>query len=379
MNFDKNKTDFSTDAHKWIWDTGIHVMPLETTLPQEVKDKLSQYMIKSCEQLQKFFLHILSDLYENPEVYEPFPFGRLGIQSKYIMPFADFGSVGDAGEDSLSINRLVFEKMFLKQLKSKAYHKDRKNTISAEHRRNLLERTGLKIAYNGDNVILTNELYPNMFYAMCAMSQIALREKGSGDNSFTYCDFRQLCKEYKYDKYENALIFLNETDKEIARKLDVIATKFQLSRSIKSGHCPGYCVIYKYKQNEILTINSLNGDLRILIRFHYNEKNSAPIYQLFDKVENDSEDLKKFIYRQLLRCCRCYDGCTGYANMGWPMQIFGKTNRMCIYKDRMGISMPIRASGGSAAHTGKYFAKLDDTPLLEKTLFYAKSLMDETI
>jgi len=61
------------------------------------------------------------------------------------------------------------------------------------------------------------------------------------------------------------------------------------------------------------------------------------------------------------------------------MQIFGKTNRMCVYKDRMGIYMPIKAGSDPVAHSGKHFAKLDDIPLLEKTLFYAKSLMDETV
>lgn len=377
MIFNKNQKDFPADANKFIWDAGIHIMPLQTTLPQEVRTQLPQYMVNSCEQLQKFFLHMLSDLYENPEAYEPFPFGRLGIQSKYIMPFADFGIVGQAGKDYLSINRSVFDKLFLKQIKSKAYHRNAKVTISAEQRIKTLERIGLKIDYRGNDAILTNELYPNMFYAMCEMAQIALREKGSGDNSFTYCDFRQLCKEYKYDKYENALIFLNDEDKDIAKQLDSAAKKFKLSRSIKSGHCPGYGVTYKYKKNEIMTVNGLNGDLRISIHFLYDAKNTTPIYRLFDEIESDLEDLKIFVYRQLLRCCRCYEGCAGYADMGWPMQIYGKTNRMCVYTDRMGIHMPIKAGSGPVAHMGKHFATFDDIPLIEKTLFYAKNLMDE--
>lgn len=377
MIFDKNQKDFSSEASKHIWDAGIHIMPLEITLPQEVRNQLPQYMVNSCEQLRNFFLHILSDLYENPGEYEPFPYGRLGIQSKYIMPFADFGVVGVASEDSLSINRLIFEKLFLKQIKSKAYHKDRKTITSVEQRIKTLERSGLKIDYRGNDAVLTNELYPNMFYAMCEMAQVALREKGSGDNSFTYCDFRQLCKEYKYDKYDNALIFLNDEDRNIAKQLDVVAKKFKLSRSIKSGHCPGYELKYKYKKNDIMIVNCLNGDLRISIRFLYDANNTAPIYRLFNQIENDSDDLKKFVYRQLLRCSRCYEGCAGYADIGWPMQIYGKTNRMCMYTDRMGIHMPIKAGSGPVAHMGNHFATSDDIPLLEKTLLYAKNLMDE--
>lgn len=379
MIFDKRQICFPSDAHEFIWDAGIHIIPLEITLSHEVKKQLSQFMVNSCEQLQKFFMHILSDLYENFEMHEPFPFGRVGIQSKYIMPFADFGIVEQAGEDYLSINRLVFEKLLLKQIKSKVNHKDRKTTMNVEQRIIIMERTGLKIEYNGNGVVITNNLYPNMFYAMCEMSQIAMREKGSGDNSFTYCDFRRLCKEYKYDKYENALIFLNDEDKYIAMQLDIIAKKFKLSRSIKSGHCPGYCVTYKYKQNEIITVNSLNGDLRISIHFQYDAKNTAPIYRLFNEIENDSESLKKFVCRQLLRCCRCYEGCAGYADMGWPMQIYGKTNRMCLFTERMGIHMPIKAGSGPVAHMGKHFATSNDIPLIEKTLFYAKKLMDGII
>ena len=373
MIFDKNQTGFPSPAHKTIWNTAIHIIPLEMTLPQEVRDKLPRYLIESCEQLHKFFLHILRDLYENPDIYEPFPhYQRLGIQCKFIMPFADFGLAGEAGEDYLTINRSVFDKLFLKQIKSKAYHKSREVTISVDERVALLERTGLKINYEGDNAILTNTLYPNMFYAMREMALATVREKGSGDNSFVYCDFRKLCKDYKYDKFENALVFLNDEDTNIAKQLDAIAKKLKLIRSIHSGQCPGYGVTYKYKKTTVMDINAMSGDLTMSIRFLYDAKNTVPLYNLFDAVENDSEELKKFIYSRLLRCHRCYHGCSGYADVGFPMQIYGKANRMCIYTDRMGIGMPNKSND-------KYFVKSDDLPMIEKTLIYAKNLIDEMV
>jgi len=97
MIFDKNQKDFPSDLHRAIWDAGIHIIPTETTLPQEAREKLPQYLADSCEQLHKFFLHILSDMYENPEIYEPFQFQyrRLGVQYKFIVPFADFGLAGE--------------------------------------------------------------------------------------------------------------------------------------------------------------------------------------------------------------------------------------------------------------------------------------------
>jgi len=259
----------------------------------------------------------------------------------------------------------------LKQIKSKAYHKDRKSTISVEQRVKLLERTGLKIQYQNNDVILTNALYPNMFYTMCAMARIVSKEKGSGDNSFTYCDFRQLCKGYKYDKYDNAFIFLNDEDKSIALQLDGIAQKLKLTRSIKSGFCPGYAVNYSYKKNLLMSLNSMSNSLNVSIRFLYDVKKAEPIYHLFEAFAKDSDELKTFVYNRLLRCSRCYTGCTGYADVGWPMQIYGKLNKMCVYTDRMGIYMPDKPKN-------KNFIKSDDLPLIEKTLSYVKELADET-
>jgi len=288
----------------------------------------------------------------------PFQFQnrRISVQYKFIIPFADFGLVGEAGEDCLIINRSVFDKLFLKQIKSKTYHKDSKAIISIEQRSEILERTGLKISYDGNDVILTNTLFPNIFYAMCEMAQVSSNEKGSGDNSFTYCDFRKLCKEYKYDKFENALVFLNDEDKNIVRQLDNIAKKMKLTRSIKSGHCGGYNVIYKYKTLVIMDFNCMNYKLAMSVRFRYDAKNTEPMYKLFDEIENDSDELRKFVYSKLHRCTRCYKGCHGYADMGWAMLIYGKTNKMCVYTDRMGIHMP---TGAKNSHVKSNEISLD--------------------
>ena len=373
MIFDRNQKEFPSETHRTIWDTGIHILPLEVTLPQEVRQKLPRYLAESCEQLQKYFLHILSDLYENPDIYEPFPhYQRLGIQCKFIMPFADFGLAGETGEDYLAVNRALFDKLFLKQIKSKAYHKSRQVTISVDERKELLERTGLKINYEGSDAILTNALYPNIFYAMREMALAALKEKGGGDNSFVYCDFRRLCKDYRYDKFENALVFLNDEDKTIAKQLDAAAKKLKLVRSIKSGHCPGYDVAYKYRKHDLMTFGCMGNRLTMSVRFRYDAKNTAPLYNLFAAIENDSEALKKFVYSRLLRCSRCYHGCAGYADVGFPMQIYGKANRMCLYTDRMGIYMPNKAND-------RHFITAEDIPMIEKTLVYAKNLIDEII
>ncbi|MCL2665927.1 MAG: hypothetical protein FWE82_09960, partial [Defluviitaleaceae bacterium] len=284
MTFDKNQKDFPSEAHKTIWNAAIHILPIEATLPPEVKSMMPPYMAESCEQLQKFFLHILSDLYENPNAYEPFPHGqRLGIQSKFLMPFAEFGAIGEAGENFMTINCNLFEKLLFKQIKSKAYHKDRKTGISVEQRIAQLERTGLKINYDGNNAVLTNTLHPKIFYAMRGLALASVKEKSGGDNSFTYCDFRKLCKKYKYDKFENALAFLSDEEKNIAALLDGTAKKIGLARSVHSGQCPGYGADYSYKNLLIMDINALSGSLAVSVRFLYDKNNLSLIYNILEK------------------------------------------------------------------------------------------------
>ena len=367
MTFNKNQTDFPSESHKAIWDAGIHILPLEVTLPQEIRSKLEPALIRSCEQLQKYFLHLLNDVFDNVEMYEPFQFDnrRISLQYKFLIPFADFALIGKAGENNLTIKRSVFDELFLKQINSKTYHKNNKIRISPKQRIDLLERSGLKINYHDNDVIITNSLFPNIFYAMCEMAKISSKEKRSGDNSFTYCDFRKLCKAYKYDKFKNALIFLNVEHLIIAKELDTIAKKYKMTRSIKSGHCAGYNVIYKYKNNIIMSLQCMDNDMKIEIRFPYDVNNTESINKLFENVKNDSDELKNFVYTNLYRCYRCYKGCSGYETVGFPMNIFEKLNRMCIYTDRMGIRMP----------TGKKnnFVKSDDITMIEKAIAYTKN------
>jgi len=371
MIFDKNQKEFPSETHRAIWDAGIHIIPLEPSLPRELKEKLPPYMVESCEQLHNYFIYLLSDIYENPAIYEPFHFDerRISIQYKFFIPFADFGLAGEAGENCLTINRSVFDKLFQKQIKSKTYHKGNKYDMNAEKRMAILERTGLKIAYEGNNAVLTNTLFPNVFYAMRAMAQASAKEKGSGDNSFTYCDFRQLCSDYKYDKFENALVFLNDEDKSIVRQLDIIARKLKMTRSIKSGHCPGYNVEYNYKKAKLLDLNCMSGSLTMSVRFTYDKNNTAPIYHLFDEIEKDSDELKKFVYQRLRRCRKCFTGCPMYADAGWPIRIYGKTNKMCMYTDRIGLHMP----DGKKNHP----VRPDEIGLIEKALIHAVKLADE--
>ena len=52
MIFDKNQKEFPSETHKKIWDAGIHILPLDVTLPDDLREKLSEIspdLPESCE------------------------------------------------------------------------------------------------------------------------------------------------------------------------------------------------------------------------------------------------------------------------------------------------------------------------------------------
>ena len=386
MNFDKNQNTFLSKEHNAIWNLGIHVMPTEITLPPEVRAFLPSYMTESCEQMRQFTVHLLYDMYNNVEIYLPLPYQ---LSLKVLRPFIDFGLLGEAQENCLIINRFTFDKFIKKHKNSNVYDDDRASGINFEYRLNILKRVGLKIEYTENNVIFTNTLYPNMFYAIHEMAAVTVNEKASMDNSFTYCDFRKLCKSYKYDKYENSLIFLSDTQKRFAKRLDIVAKELNFTRSIKSGHCAGFGIEYNYKKIALLSVNCLcshyendladasnnhkNNNVILQIKLLYDEKNPAFIDSLFNALAADSNELKDFVYKRLSRCRACYHKCPTYG--GRPLQIYGKTNKMCI---RMDFKLKTEFIFIGATKSIPFFCE-DDLYFIEKILVCAKNLMDETI
>lgn len=345
MLFDKNKKDFPSEVHKRIWYFGTHILPLDVTLPGEVRNSLPPELTESCEQMQRYFLHLFGDMYENFDLYKPQPLRTFRL-------FIDFCLLGQTDGDGLVIDRLAFDPFLKKVERSKAFKDDKKLGIDFKYRWKLFERTGLILKDQNEKVKLTNHLYPKMFYAMYEMAQISVKEKVSMANSFTYCDFRKLCKNYRYDKYENALIFLGEEDRISAGLLDSIAQKYKMSRSINSGHCPGYGVTYKYKKNRLMILNCLGNEILICIRIPFPLSDAARLDPFFAWIEQDSEELKKFFLKNIHRCCRCNLNCGGYT-----IQIYGKTNKIChFWNNAMDLEKQVLRG---------------DIPLIDKILQYA--------
>ena len=176
-------------------------------------------------------------MYENVDLYKP---ENMFIQFRLFVEWGLLGETVELGEsaNSLIINRFVFDNFMSKAAKSTHFKNDKKLGIDMDYRLKLLERTGLVISKYDNKVIFTNTIYPKMFLALYELAKITLKGKGrANDNpSFMYCDFKKICKDYKYDKYKHAHIFLNDGQREIADKLVSFALNKNMTRSINASH-----------------------------------------------------------------------------------------------------------------------------------------------
>jgi len=316
MQFDKNQTEFPSPLHEAIWDCGIHILPLEMALPREVADDLQPSLAESCRQLHAFMLLLLSDMYENTAFYLPICDNRrLGIQYRFFRPLIDYALLGET-----EYNRYK---------PKNGYGTQDEKGVTYQDRLKMMERAGLRVAYKGDSVVLTNALFPEMFPAMRAMAQAiaARKEKVSGDNCFMNCDFRVLCPSYKYDKIENALVFLSDEQRQVALALMEIAKKPGMTRSVPNGICGAHSILYKHKKREIMVINCMGNRVWLRFRIWYDRENPAPLEAFFRSLEEDSPALKRYFARTIKRCRSCKGETSGRCAAA--VDFCGSTIKLC--------------------------------------------------
>jgi len=326
MGFDKNQTEFPSPMHKAVWDCGIHILPVEMTLPRKVAASLGPELTESCRQLREFMLLLLSDIYENTEPYLPLQTDvRLGMQYRFFRPLIDFALLGEAEEDKLLVNDAVFNRY--KQ--NCGYGMQQEKGVTFRDRLKMMARAGLIFAYEGNGVVFTNTLYPGMFSVMGAMAQaiLTLKEKASGDNSFMRCDFRVLCKSYKYDKLENALVFLSNEQRQVTLALMEAAKKPGLTRSIPEGICGAYGINYKHKKFPVMTIGCMGNQVSLGFRIPYERDNMAPLEAFFRALRKESPELLRYFSRRIHRCRGCKGERSGACAV--LVNICGSPNKLC--------------------------------------------------
>lgn len=329
MNFNKNQKEFPTSAHYNAWCSGVLVLPIEITLPDYIRNNFGETLTESCEQMQSFMLDLLWDMYDHADTENPCP-----KQISNILK--DLVNIGELKGDDLIIPYLAWDKYIKKAERSKPFKEDEKYGLTFTKRLANLERVGAIINKNNNHIAISNSKYPDMFYAMKKMAQVALKEKATGDNSFTYCDFRKLCKSYKTDYYINALSFLNDESLEIAEQMETLSKELHLTRVRSIGFYKEFCFDYFYKKHHILRAfcgfssyygNNETTNIKIHCFTPYQAKNPETINDsFFDLLEKESDEFKKYYLKTMKRCTRCNPNC---PTLGVPVCIFGKLNRVC--------------------------------------------------
>lgn len=329
MDFSIERTDFPSEVHKVIYSAAREIIPLEYSLNGIDDESLKQ----SCEDYHQFIMELLSDMYEFPEAYslsvyelEQFLDGKKlnGMKQKYpsrtksilshtrnsveryIALLCRIAFMGTVHDDCLELHSEVLPSL------EKAVNTS-SSPISLEKRLEALSRVGFVQTNTG----FRSNNHPHMFLSMCKLA-----EKTKGTTSgFTYynfskCDFRNIIKNHKPTHVDYFWPLIDER-KKVAYELHNIAIEYgcreQINTFLKTD--------YKYKGNQVLLIDSADGDLDIRITEAYKWDGHSLIN---DRLEKETTEFQTYALRHLWRCTAC-----ATTHLGQFIEVLGTRNRVC--------------------------------------------------
>lgn len=307
MSFNKKQTEFPTMNHYHIWFLSILILPIEVTLPKQVRNAIGESLAGSCEQMQSFFLEHLQDVYNHADEY-PTP-------NDFLIFFKSFAETNKIQNKKLIIPHNVWDNHVIHYERNKIGKEDKKYGIDYNKRLEALKRVGIFIDIDNDYVYISSLEYPDMFHAMKKMAQTSTADKSTYSDSFKQCDFRILCKEYKYDKYESALLVLSDESWELAGIIEKWAVQYDFKRKLSNAvYKKGYQYNYFYKGEEI--INLICGEPSrsepTVVNLHLKVcMPASPDDILYKLLEKESAELQLLITQQLKTCNGCSKNCGG--------------------------------------------------------------------
>ena len=320
--FDKNQTEFPSDAQYKIWRWGVHILPLDITLPAEVKNTLGDDLAGGCVQMRECLLEIMNDMYNRAEPISP----------SFILEFMiEMNLYGELEGYNIVYPLDIWEEKIAKKL---TYRKDKKMDARVDMRKKALDIAGIKIENIDDRVVISSKKYPKMFLPMYKLAKLKLKEKNV-DNCFTYCDFRYLDKNYKYNIYQNALVFLSDEGLQIIGLIDKYASRYGFKKKMSTkSFCKKYSLDYYYKDQLILRVSCGassfdNHAAKVFLRFYSpyivnNPQSNKDIF--FDLLNQEPHEYKDLFFKHMQRCAACRT-CKG----GDVVDIVGKKSRICNY------------------------------------------------
>jgi len=376
MLFSKNETTFPSVIHQAIWNAARLIFPLEKSL-SAIDDEAHK---SACTDLYNLTMDGYEDIYSNPVIYGLNPTDAEAHLSGRVWSKAIILAINKEDKSSLDFykrteNRLHFFRLICSKFSSdniadvislqfqnirfsKDGYKKLLSLLKKHHSYNkekfeqLMQRLSFVITPDGDDFVITNTKYPNLFEALMLLKSVDLRQKANKTHLLSAAcnalDFRVLAPDYECT-FEDALYSLDDANKNEIIRLDAFLTSLNVKRMCRLNHAE-----WKFKGKPIVRYDgkkahfdinkdgNANNLITVLIEktwsFHWplippnfggekNTENRVAFENAVDKLPNAGA-MKAFCLKHVKRCRQC--GCL-YAPppRGHPKKMFDKIFYTC--------------------------------------------------
>ena len=304
--FDKNQTIFKDCIQEKIWEIGTGLLPLDITLPYVPAEYKS-----ACEDLYNFTYNLLTDMYENPHLFGfVIDSSKQDYENKKQVEFY-FWIIG--GLINLVGNQYDMpSEKFYKLIK-------KFNPLSVE----MLKKHGFIFEDKGRIVVVSNDIYPDMFIASKAIIEAGYANyQVNRDYFMMYCDFRAFAK-YKRTYEDLHFVFSNDTRK-IAEQLH----EYNVNQKNMPQKC-NYFYRVEYKQKgKIVYISNISPKNQLRIYIGFAEINGQAYKMIEEEIRryDDYEEFTEYCRKNLKKCTNCTPNC---SKKNKTTEIFGKKTFVC--------------------------------------------------
>lgn len=332
MNLNIELTEFPSVLHSHIYSKWRGIMPLSYAI-DSVKDPSLR---KSCLTLHGFIEAMLSDMYDNPELYhfpmmklEEFYGEKLLVEMKRQFP-KEFKKIlsqtGNAVPSYFNLlckigvngilkgNDFVVSEESLKEIKKQS--KSSTSPVSFEKRMEALKRVGfvMEVLDSGE-VCFTSKKHIEIFPALQALAD---------KHNFSMLDFRNIDSKYN-PTYEDYFISLIDGQRELAYELHNFTKDYKMRVSLNAN----WGVNYHYKSKHVMCIGTGN-DFERLLSVTVIGKERSDDHTIIDRsLAKETQDFKEQVFKHLTGCDanQCLN-CSTYSS-GNYVTVLGKRHQMC--------------------------------------------------
>ena len=244
MVFNKSQKDFPSAFCREVWWWAVGIVPLSSSLTDEVKSKCTLDIIEGCHQWHAYFNALCIDMYNHENEYLP----ASARQYRDILEHILTG--GELRKDHMVWDADSWAAYRIKINKSKPYIT---RNISLDQCLMALNRTGLRCEHTEGSVIFIQDKYPKIFHAMHKMEHSPDIRKTPARYHFAHCEFRRLFKNYS-ENYDELLRRVSDESLHIAHSIHDFCKSMKIQRYIHFG-----IIKYKYKGTRVLDF-SLQSD-----------------------------------------------------------------------------------------------------------------------